>query len=318
MLMSNPVRGKSTTTVSSRTIYSKLTTIYITKKIIKFGDVVYQFCNVTGFKITEVNVINTPDGKYFIFFLIGFFWTFININFFWGAILFAITVVMITLVIVMLNTLPRKYGLEVSMNSGEKAVFTTNDLKGLKRVIAELSKFIESENERENCAIDIDARNITFARYIENQARTWADFGSASLYEHLNQPTKTYETSANSEDAIAQTLACIREANLAGNLTTEVPATWATIHLAQVIKSQGLIANFELVADATSKHLLLHLNPQGNNSSTDKIADSQFNWLNQEFPQEILPLLQDLESEDPAVRAKAVLSLGEFYRERTK
>ena len=312
MLISNPVRGKAATPVSSRTIYSKLTTIYITKKLIKFGDVVYQFCNVTGFKITEVNVINTPDGKYFIFLPIGCFLTFININF-WGAFLFTITVV-----IVMLNILPKKYGLEVSMNSGEKAVFTTNDLKGLKTVIAELSKFIESENERENCAIDINARNITFARYIENQARTWADFGSASLYEHLNQQTKTYETSANSEDTIAQTLACIREANLAGNLTTEVPATWATIHLAQVIKSQGLIANFELVADATSKHLLLHLNPKGNNSSTDKIADSQFDWLNQDFPKEILPLLQDLESEDPAVRAKAVLSLGEFYRERTK
>jgi hypothetical protein len=313
MLISNPVRGKATTPVSSRTIYSKLTTIYVTKKIIKFGDVVYQFCNVTGFKITEVNVINPPAGNTGIFFIffIGSLLVFTNINL--GLFLFTIPGV-----IVMLNIGLRKYGLEVSMNSGEKAVFTTNDLKGLKTVIAELSKFIESENERENCVIDINARNITFARYIENQARTWADFGSASLYEHLNQPTKTYETSANSEDTIAQTLACIREANLAGNLTTEVPATWATIHLAQVIKSQGLIANFELVADATSKHLLLHLNPKGNNSSTDKIADSQFDWLNQEFPKEILPLLQDLESEDPAVRAKAVLSLGEFYRERTK
>jgi len=311
MLISNPVRGKATTPVSSRTIYSKLTTIYITKKIIKFGDVVYQFCNVTGFKITEVNVINTPAGISFLLF-IGFVLAFTNK--FLGLLILTNTAVLI----VMLNIWLRKYGLEVSMNSGEKAVFTTNDLKGLKTVIAELSKFIESENERENCVIDINAGKITFARYIENQARSWADFGSASLYEHLNQPTKTYETSANSEDAIAQTLACIREANLAGNLTTEVPATWATIHLAQVIKSQGLIANFELVADATSKHLLLHLNPQGNNSSTDKIADSQFDWLNQEFPQEILPLLQDLESEDPAVRAKAVLSLGEFYRERTK
>jgi len=311
MLISNPVRGKATTPVSSRTIYSKLTTIYITKKIIKFGDVVYQFCNVTGFKITEVNVINTPAGISFLLF-IGF--VLAVTNNFLGLLIWTNTAVLI----VMLNIWLRKYGLEVSMNSGEKAVFTTNDLKGLKTVIAELSKFIESENERENCVIDINARKITFARYIENQARSWADFGSASLYEHLNQPTKTYETSANSEDAIAQTLACIREANLAGNLTTEVPATWATIHLAQVIKSQGLIANFELVADATSKHLLLHLNPKGNNSSTDKIADSQFDWLNQEFPKEILPLLQDLESEDPAVRAKAVLSLGEFYRERTK
>jgi hypothetical protein len=211
----------------------------------------------------------------------------------------------------------KKYGLEVSMNSGEKAVFTTNDIKGLKAVIAELSKFIESENETENCVIDINDRNITFAR---NQGITGSNltWGSASLYEHLNQPTKTYETSANSEDAIAQTLACIREANLAGNLTTEVPATWATMHLVQVIKNQGLIANFELVDDATNKHLLLHLNPKGNNSSTDKIADSQFDWLNQEFPKEIVPLLQDLESEDPAVRAKAVFSLGDFYSERTK
>jgi len=238
---------------------------------------------------------------------------FTNINL---AVLWAISIY------ILLELIPKKwlkkYGLEVSMNSGEKAVFTTNDIKGVKAVIAELSKFIESENETENCVIDINDRNITFARYIENQAITRASFGSASLYEHLNPPTKTYETSANSEDAITQTLACIREANLAGNLTAEVPATWATIHLVQVIKSQGLIANFELVADATNKHLLLHLNPKGSNSSTDKIADSQFDWRNEEFPKDIIPLLQDLESEDPAVRAKAVFTLGEFYSERTK
>ncbi|TAF53330.1 MAG: 30S ribosomal protein S8 [Oscillatoriales cyanobacterium] len=129
---------------------------------------------------------------------------------------------------------------------------------------------------------------------------------------------RTYETSANYEDAIAQTIACIREANLAGNLTVVVPATEATIHLVQIIKSQGLIANFELVADAKNKHLLLHLNSKENNSSNNKITDRQFDWLNQEFPKEIVPLLQDLESQDPAVRAKAVLSLGEFYSERTK
>lgn len=158
----------------------------------------------------------------------------------------------------------------------------------------------------------------TGPRYIENQEITGANFGSASFYEHLNPPIKTYETSANSEDAIAQTITCIREANLAGNLTVVVPATEATIHLVQIIKCQGLIANFELVADATNKHLLLHLNPKGNNSSTNKITDRQFDWLNQEFPAEIVPLLQDLESEDPTVRARAVFSLGEFYSERTK
>ncbi|WP_341732934.1 30S ribosomal protein S8 [Microcoleus sp. EPA2] len=311
MLISNGVRGKATTPVSSRTIYSKLTTIYITKKIVKFGDVVYQFCNVSGFKITGVDIINPlVTTGIFVLFFIGLVLAFTDIKGL-GFLL------MVTALYAMPNIWLKKYGLEVSMNSGEKAVFTTNDIKGLKAVIAELSKFIESENETENCVIDINDRNITFAR---NQGITGSNltWGSASFYEHLNPQTKTYEKSANSEDTIAQTIARIREANLAGNLTTEVPATWATIHLVQVIKNQGLIANFELVDDATNKHLLLHLNPKGNNSSTDKIADNQFDWLNQEFPKEIVPLLQDLESEDPAVRAKAVFSLGDFYSERTK
>lgn len=319
MLISNVLRGKANTPVSSRTIYSKLTTIYITKKIVKFGDVVYQFCNVSGFKITGVDIINPlVTTGIFVLFFIGLVLAFTDIKGL-GFLL------MVTALYAMPNIWLKKYGLEVSMNSGEKAVFTTNDIKGLKEVIAELSKFIESDNETENYVIDINDRNISFAR---NQGITWSNltfgsiygsaFGSASLYEHLNPRTKTYDTSANSEDAIAQTIACIREANLAGNLTVEVPATEATIHLVQVIKSQGLIANFELVADATNKHLLLHLNSKGNNSSTNKITDRQFDWLNQEFPKEIVALLQDLESEDPTVRARAVFSLGEFYSERTK
>lgn len=317
MLISNALRGKANTPVSSRTIYSKLTTIYITKKIVKFGDVVYQFCNVSGFKITGVDIINPlVTAGIFVLFFIGLVLAFTDIKGL-GFLL------MVAALYAIPNIWLKKYGLEVSMNSGEKAVFTTNDIKGLKEVIAELSKFIESDNETENCVIDINERNISLARY-ENQPITWenfgsaGNFGSASLDEHLNPPSKTYETSANSEDAIAETIACIREANLAGNLTVVVPATEATIHLVQIIKSQGLIANFELVADATNTHLLLHLNAKENNSNTNKITDRQFDWLNQEFPKEIVPLLQDLESQDPAVRAKAVLSLGEFYSERTK
>lgn len=316
MLISNAVRGEATTPVSSRTIYSKLTTIYVTKKIVKFRDVVYQFCNVTGFKITGVVVRNSSrTTEIFLFFCAGLILAFTSIASL-GFLLMSAALI----TIVMQNIGIKKYGLEVSMNSGEQAVFTTDDIKGLKVVIAELSKFIESENETENCVIDINDGYVTFVRYIENDAPPSARVVSTSLsfYEHLNPPSKAYETSANSEDAIAQTLACIREANLSGNLTVEVPATWATIHLVQVIKSQGLIANFDLVDDATNKHLLLHLNPKGNNSSNDKVADSQFDWLNQEFPKEIVPLLQNLGSEDPAVRAKAVFTLGEFYSERTK
>jgi Ribosomal protein S8 len=309
MLISNALRGKANTPVSSRTIYSKLTTIYITKKIVKFGDVVYQFCNVSGFKITGVDIINPlVTTGIFVLFFIGLVLAFTDIKGL-GFLL------MVTALYAMPNIWLKKYGLEVSMNSGEKAVFTTNDIKGLKEVITELSKFIESDNETENCVIDINDRNISLARYIENQEITCGNFG---IYTSFNPPSTTYETSANYEDAIAQTIACIREANLAGNLTVVVPATEATIHLVQIIKSQGLIANFELVADAKNKHLLLHLNSKGNNSSNNKITDRQFDWLNQEFPKEIVPLLQDLESQDPAVRAKAVLSLGEFYSERTK
>lgn len=133
-----------------------------------------------------------------------------------------------------------------------------------------------------------------------------------SLAQSFNRGT------AGSDLAIAQMLACIREAQLAKHSTATVPATQITLSLAQVMKARGLIADFQPVNDEVNKHLLIHLNPNDNNENINQIVKEQLDWRNQELPKELVTLLPDLENEDPAVRAQAVIALGEFYRESTR
>ena len=133
-----------------------------------------------------------------------------------------------------------------------------------------------------------------------------------SLAQSFNRGT------AGSDNAIAQMLACIREAQLAKNSTATVPATQITLSLAQVMKAQGLIADFQTINDEVNKHLLIHLNTNENNENINQIAKEQLDWRNLELPKELVNLLPDLENEDPAVRAQAVIALGEFYRESTR
>lgn len=133
-----------------------------------------------------------------------------------------------------------------------------------------------------------------------------------SLAQSFNQGT------AGSDNAIAQMLACIREAQLAKNSTVTVPATQITLSLAQVMKVRGLIADFQEINDEVTKHLLIYLNTNDKNDNINQITKDQLDWQSLELPKELVTLLSDLENKNSAVRAQAVITLGQFYSKSTR
>lgn len=64
-------------------------------------------------------------------------------------------------------------------------------------------------------------------------------------------------------DAIADMLTRIRNANLARHQIVQVPATKMTRNLALVLQEEGFIQNFEEVGEDLSKQLLLSLKYKG-------------------------------------------------------
>lgn len=66
-------------------------------------------------------------------------------------------------------------------------------------------------------------------------------------------------------DTIADMLTRIRNAGLSRHQTTEVPATKMTRSLAQVLKEEGFIADFEEVGEGVKRNLTLTLKYKGKN-----------------------------------------------------
>lgn len=64
-------------------------------------------------------------------------------------------------------------------------------------------------------------------------------------------------------DTIADMLTRIRNANLARHQTTEVPSTKMTRSIAQVLKNEGFIGEFEEVGEGVKKHLVISLKYKG-------------------------------------------------------
>jgi small subunit ribosomal protein S8 len=64
-------------------------------------------------------------------------------------------------------------------------------------------------------------------------------------------------------DTIGDMLTRIRNANLARHQTTEVPATRMTRSIAQVLKSEGFINDFEEVEEGVKRHLVIALKYRG-------------------------------------------------------
>jgi small subunit ribosomal protein S8 len=64
-------------------------------------------------------------------------------------------------------------------------------------------------------------------------------------------------------DTIADMLTRIRNANLARHQTTDIPATKMTRNIAQVLKSEGFITDFEETGEGVERHLVVSLKYRG-------------------------------------------------------
>ncbi|MCC3572088.1 MAG: 30S ribosomal protein S8 [Microcoleus sp. PH2017_40_RAT_O_B] len=110
------------------------------------------------------------------------------------------------------------------------------------------------------------------------------------------------------EPKIATIFNRIREAQIAQQSNVTVPLSQINLSIATLMKESGVILNFQ--EDEANKHLNIFLN------SENKRIKEFINQLWQDQPPkepELIELLQDLENEDPAVRIKAVIGLGELY-----
>ncbi|MFW6263949.1 MAG: 30S ribosomal protein S8 [Cyanobacteriota bacterium] len=68
-----------------------------------------------------------------------------------------------------------------------------------------------------------------------------------------------------SNDTISDMLTRIRNACLVKHKTVNVPSTRMTRNIAQVLKDEGFIAEFEEVGEGINKHLVLSLKYKGRN-----------------------------------------------------
>jgi hypothetical protein len=105
----------------------------------------------------------------------------------------------------------------------------------------------------------------------------------------------------------------MRAARLAGQTTTEVPATEIVLNLLQTIKGGELITDFQTIERDGQQHLLLHLAPERDKSAIT--SSPQFDQIDPTLPPELAMILKDLNHEDPLIREQAVISLGELARE---
>jgi hypothetical protein len=138
--------------------------IKITKNTVRFGADIYQFRNISGFGLGEIPnkdiIPKTIIGALFIFGII----LIISVAKLWGIFL----VLLAFAGIGMNNQQPKRYGLELYVNSGDNKIFITRDLEGIKNIVSVLYDFMESDLE-ESYVINIDQRNASIGvAYAEN------------------------------------------------------------------------------------------------------------------------------------------------------
>lgn len=137
-------------------VYQREKELKVTRNSVSFEDNVYQLCNITGFSAGQVqrNPI-IPCWWIVIGFIIGSILIYINIPLIYFRIYvpygtqhvgIGIFILSIAGMIVDFNQSTR-YGLILTLNSGDKHLFITTDWENLSRVITLLHRFIESKQE---------------------------------------------------------------------------------------------------------------------------------------------------------------------------
>jgi hypothetical protein len=130
--------------------------IKITRKTISFGRDVYQFHNVVGFSDGEVDLGKIiPMPIVLIGFLMG--WIIANLSSRDAGML----VLTLSFIALMVNIYQeKKYGLLLTLTSGDKHLFITSDSKGLAKVVDQIRSFMESD-EDSSYTVAVNNNSIT-------------------------------------------------------------------------------------------------------------------------------------------------------------
>jgi Family of unknown function (DUF6232) len=115
--------------------------ILITKRTVRFTRNVYQTHNIAGFSEGEVDIGTIPWIIIIIVLLIGLTVSAFNGGLGWFLNLLAIASAVWNFV------KPKHYGLLLTLNSGDRKLFTTTDKPGLKKVVSVIYDFIETEKD---------------------------------------------------------------------------------------------------------------------------------------------------------------------------
>lgn len=126
--------------------------IEITKNTVKFGSSVYQFRNVTGFRVGEIPKNKFPLMPVLVLTIGGILTIALVIG--WFLILIAIFLVIRYL------SQTQYYGLSLFLNSGQERFFVSTDRSFLMQIVSVLYDFMETQREG-TVNIDMSNRSVT-------------------------------------------------------------------------------------------------------------------------------------------------------------
>jgi hypothetical protein len=111
--------------------------IEITKNTLKFGSSVYQFKNVTGFRVGEIPKEKFPILPVLVLTSVGT----LTIALGFGLVLIIISIIMS----VVYFTQTQYYGLSIYLNSGRELFFKSENRNFLLKIVSDMYEFMESQ-----------------------------------------------------------------------------------------------------------------------------------------------------------------------------
>lgn len=135
MVTANPLGSNQSITLEQNKV------ITITKRTVRFSSNVYQTHNIAEFGEGEVDIGTIPLVIIIFVIILGLIINSLKIGVGWVLILIGIGFAAWNFI------KPKHYGFLITLNSGDKKLFTTTDKENLKRVIEVIYDLIETEKE---------------------------------------------------------------------------------------------------------------------------------------------------------------------------
>ncbi len=143
---------KDKVTGSQGITFVKNKVITMTKRTIRFSHNVYLFHNIEGFSEEAVSIAKIPFWIITIIFMIGVIISSYNLTLGWTLTMLPISGTIWNL------CRPKYYGLLLTFKSGNKFLFVTSDISGIRNVISVIYEFFETETKKD-LAVEISINN---------------------------------------------------------------------------------------------------------------------------------------------------------------